>query len=273
MAKEKKTRGATPLQPRVSRGEQMRLSFSQLRTRVGKPLRYGAVLLAAIVVVGAGWYLREGLAQWSDRFPIRQISVVGNLQHVDKAALKALLQPYMKDNYFSVDMDAVKQTAESMTWIDHADVRKEWPNTLIVSLQERIPVANWGENQFLSAKGEIFSAEHVQPDPNLPTFIGKQEQASLIAENYVQMQKILQTTGLTIKTLAITDRITMTLQLNNGLTLIVDDKDSLSKLKRFTEVYQLFSDTQRQHIQRVDLRYDNGLAIKWKKGNGDTNAA
>ena len=70
-----------------------------------------------------------------------------------------------------------------------------------------------------------------------------------------------------------TDRVSSTLQLRNGLSLIIDEKNSLEKLKRFTELYQLFSEEQRQQLLRVDLRYENGLAIKWKKGDGDTNAA
>ena len=273
MAKERKTRGATPLQPRTSSGSQMRLALSRTFSQDRFKSPYWLLALLATVIIGTGWYAQQGLAQWCDRFPIRQIQVVGDLHYVDKAMLQAALQPYMEDNFFSVNLDEVKQTAEAMTWIDHAKVRKEWPNTLIVTLQERIPVANWGEKHFLSVKGEIFFAEHVQPNPNLPTFIGKPEQAQLIAENYVQMQQVLQVTGLKIKTLEISDRISMTLQLNNGLTLVVDDKDSLDKLKRFTELYQLFTDDQRQQLSRVDLRYENGLAIKWKKGNGDTNAA
>jgi len=273
MARERTTRGATVAQPRPERGQQARRAVADalVRSRTRAP-HILAALLIVFVSVG-GWYARQGVVQWCERFPIRQIKVLGDLKYVDQPTLKAALQPYMEDNYFSVNLDEVKQTAEALTWIDQADVRKEWPNTLIVMLQERVPVANWDKKQFLSAKGEIFFAEHVQPNPNLPTFIGKPEQAQLIAETYVQMQQVLQVTGLKIKTLEISDRISMTLQLSNGLTLVVDDKDSLNKLKRFTEIYQLVTDAQRQQLLRVDLRYENGLAIKWKKGDGDTNAA
>jgi cell division protein FtsQ len=65
----------------------------------------------------------------------------------------------------------------------------------------------------------------------------------------------------------------MTVKLAGGLTLVIDEKESLEKLQRFTAVYRLFSEEQRQQLLRVDLRYENGLAIKWKKGDGDTNAA
>jgi len=177
------------------------------------------------------------------------------------------------ENFFTVDLKKVKQTTESLTWIDYADAKKEWPNTLIVYLQERVPVANWQKNEFLSVKGEIFSAEHVQPDVNLPTFIGKPDQAAVIAQRFSKMQEILREVGLSVNSLELEDRISWKAQLDNGLMLVVDDKHSVEKLKRFTRLYSMFTEQQKQQLFKVDLRYENGLAIKWKNDDGDTDAA
>lgn len=225
-------------------------------------------LLAAGLVFG-----RAALYQWFDRYPVKRITVMGDLKNVEQQTLEAALSPYMAESFFTVDLDQVKQTAESLTWIDFADAKKEWPDTLTIFLQERIPVANWGKSEFLSVKGEIFSAEHVQPDVKLPTFIGKPEHAIAIAERYSEMQKVLNAVGLSVITLELEDRISWKAQLDNGLLMVVDDKDSMEKLKRFTRLYALFSDEQKQKLSRVDLRYENGLAIKWKNDDGDTDAA
>lgn len=271
--KETRSRGATPRKPPVPMRKRMALALVQWREQHRATL--GAIAVAGVVGVAATgiWYLQAALGELAQRYPIQRITVLGELKHVDRNALEAALRPYMEENFFSIELDEVKQTTESMAWIDHATVRKEWPNTLVVSLQERVPVANWGDKQFLSAKGEIFFAEHVQPNPNLPTFIGMADQAALIARHYVQMQAVLKDAGLTINVLEMTDRASMTLKLNGDMSLVVDEKESLEKLQRFTAVYWLFSEEQRQQLLRVDLRYENGLAIKWKKGNGDTNAA
>lgn len=232
-----------------------------------------AVLVLLLLLIAAGMIARQSLRDWMDDYPIKQINVVGELRHVDQTQLKSVLEPYVTDNFFTIDLEKVKQTAESLVWIDYADAKKEWPNTLIVLLHERVPVANWGKNEFLSQKGEIFSAEHVQPDPNLPTFIGRQEQATVIAERFTKMQEILSEIGLSVKQLELEDRVSWKAQLNNGLVLVVDEKDSLEKLKRFAQLYVLFSDEQKQLLSKVDLRYENGLAIKWKKNDGNTDAA
>ncbi len=228
----------------------------------------GLLLLASIVLAG-----RVALYRWFDRYPIQKITVMGSLQYVDQQVLQAALSPYMVENFFTVDLENVKETAESLTWIDHADAKKEWPNTLLVFLQERVPVANWGKSEFLSVKGEIFSAEHVQPDVNLPTFIGKPDQAAVIAERYSKMQEILREVGLSVRTIELEDRISWKAQLDNGLMLVIDDKDSMEKLKRFTRLYAMFTEQQKQQLFKVDLRYENGLAIKWKNNDGDTDAA
>jgi len=232
-------------------------------------IRLGMLLVALALVSVAVLYGRNAVQGWFERYPIQKITVLGELNHVDKNVLQSALSPYMADNFFTVNLDEVKQTAESLTWIDYADAKKEWPNTLTVYLRERIPVANWGKTQFLSAKGEIFSAEHVQPDLKLPTFIGKSDQAVAIAERYSKMQKVLNRVGLSVSSLELEDRISWKAQLDNGLLLVVDDKDSLQKLERFTRLYSLFNDEQKQKLSRVDLRYENGLAIKWKKDDGN----
>lgn len=231
------------------------------------------LIVLLLVLITAGLVVRQSLHNWLEQNPIQQINVVGDLHHVDQDRLKAALAPYVADNFFTVNLEKVKSTAESLAWIDYADAKKEWPDTLVVLLHERIPVANWGGNEFLSQKGEIFSAEHVQPDPNLPTFIGRQEQAPVIAERFTKMQKILSEIGLSVKKLELEDRVSWKAQLNNGLVLVVDEQNSLEKLKRFVQLYTLFTDQQKQQLSKVDLRYENGLAIKWKKNDGDTDAA
>ena len=226
-----------------------------------------------LALVGLAFGGHALLNRWFDRYPIQQIQIVGELNNVDKGVLKAALTPYVSENFFTVELDKVRETAESLTWIDYADAKKEWPNTLVVELQERIPVANWGKKHFLSKKGEIFLAESVQPKANLPTFIGREEQAAVIAERYRMMQAILNDIDLSIVQLKMADRVSWQAQLNNGLVLVVDENNSLEKLKRLTTLFPLFSEQQKQQLLKIDLRYDNGLAIKWKKDDGDTDAA
>ncbi|MDY6918903.1 MAG: FtsQ-type POTRA domain-containing protein [Pseudomonadota bacterium] len=224
--------------------------------------------LAALVVMAV-----KALQQWTARYPVQRVEVLGELKHVDQTGLKQILSPYLRQNFFSVDLDQVRSEAEALTWIDYADARKEWPDTLKVYVRERVPVANWGEQQFLSAKGEIFSAEHVQPDATLPTFIGRADQAVFIARRYREMQEILHEIGLSVMKLELEDRISWRAQMNTGLTLVVDESNSLDKVQRFVRLYKLFTDQQKQQLSRVDLRYENGLAIKWKQDHGDTDAA
>ena len=87
------------------------------------------------------------------------------------------------------------------------------------------------------------------------------------------MQEILREVGLSVNSLELEDRISWKAQLDNGLMLVVDDKHSVEKLKRFTRLYSMFTEQQKQQLFKVDLRYENGLAIKWKNDDGDTDAA
>ncbi len=230
-------------------------------------------ILFLLLFVGAGVGLYFGSMEFFERYPIQKVKVVGELNYVDRAELQDKLAPFVNHNFFSIELDKVKNVAESLTWIEHADAKKEWPNTLVVTLQERVPIAIWGENALLSKKGEIFSADYVHLNVTLPTFIGRTEQVAIIANRFLEMQKILLEVDLSISMLELEDRVSWKVQLDDGLMLVIDEKHSLEKLKRFTNLYRLFSDEQKKKLFKVDLRYENGLAIKWKKQNGDTNAA
>lgn len=231
------------------------------------------ICLLSVVLVAGGLGFFYGTEELFGRYPIQKVRVVGELKYVDKMQIKQQLAPFVNNNFFEVQLGKVQQSAESLSWIEQADAKKEWPNTLVVTLVERIPVAIWNSTQLLSKKGEVFSADGVQVDSSLPIFIGSEEQISLIADRFSEMQTILFQVGRSITALKLEDRFSWKAELDDGLTLIIDEKDSLEKLKRFVVLYQLLSDEQKRNLLSVDLRYENGLAIEWKKVNHGSNAA
>ncbi len=227
-----------------------------------------------MLIIAGGWVgLSRSLHDLLERFPVEKIVVMGEVKYINPDQLRDNLTPYMSENFFTVDLKQLKKTTEALSWIDYADARKEWPGTLIVLVKERVPVAYWGNEHLLSSNGEIFLAKNVQPEQDLPRFIGRPEQVALIAERFYKMQSILKDINLSISELRLADRVSWEAKLNNGLKLIIDEKNSLAKLERFTRLYHQFTEDQKRQLSSVDLRYENGLAIKWKADHVNRNAA
>jgi len=49
----------------------------------------------------------------------------------------------------------IKQKVESLPWVRYADIRREWPNTLVVKVKEHIPVMRWKDKEWVTSTGKV----------------------------------------------------------------------------------------------------------------------
>jgi len=211
--------------------------------------------------------------QFFSSYPIKTVKVIGEFRFIERQKLEKVLNIYLTDNFFQVDLDNVKEKAEALPWIEQAWVKKSWPDTVELKLQERKPLAKWGKGQLISERKEIFDGERVNQLGVLPVLYGADDYASLVVDRYLEMKSLFATVGLDIKTIELEERFSWRVALSEGITLVIGEERCLEKLKGFVGLYQKMPEVDRPYIKQVDLRYDNGLAIKWKKKNGNSNAA
>ena len=122
--------GAPPIDPRI---RQRRIAVTRnqgrrrLRVVIGV-LAVGIAIVAAVLVLHLSW------------FRVSHIQVRGAARsgaaRVAAAARAALHQPLL-----SVDTAAVGRRVERLPWVAMARVTKSWPSTLVVTVDERTPVA------------------------------------------------------------------------------------------------------------------------------------
>jgi cell division protein FtsQ len=67
-----------------------------------------------------------------------------------------------------------------------------------------------------------------------------------------------------LRELHLTDRMTWFMQFNNGMRVIVDQDQTLTKLHQLSRLGLSELKAQWPNIVAVDLRYRNGLALQWK---------
>ena len=83
--------------------------------------------------------------------------------------------PRIKGNFFTADLEEVRVAFESVPWVRQAAVRREWPNKLIVVIEEHKPLGTWGEDG-TPGLGErrFFTANlaEAEEDGDLPDFNG-----------------------------------------------------------------------------------------------------
>jgi cell division protein FtsQ len=218
--------------------------------------------LSGIVVCAAGVY---ALVR-SPAFPLRTIEVGERLEHVRRAQVVAALQNEVSGTFFTADLERLRSRFETIPWVRHAEVRRRWPDRLVVRVEEHMALARWGRREdarLVNVQGEPFSAESADELPVISGPVGSERE---VARRLVQFRAQLEPLGMAPQQVLLSERLAWQLRLANGLVLQLgreSAKDSLGdRLSRFVEAYpRTVAKLDRPNL-RVDLRYPNGFAVR-----------
>lgn len=215
-----------------------------------------AVIVLPLVAAVNGWLA-------ADRWPFRQLSVNGSFRHVSVEQVRHAAMPALNPGYFAVDLDLVRASVSALPWIEHAEVRKHWPDQIEIAITEREAIARWGSDKLLSLRGDLYSVPASTFPDGLPQFNGSEELRHQIQDFYRQALVTLAPIGLTPSGVVLSGRGAWTLALSNGGELLLGREQANQRLVRFAEVYRQLSATDATRLQRADLRYENGFALRW----------
>jgi cell division protein FtsQ len=206
-----------------------------------------------------------------DQYPINSVGVEGVQDNRRQAEVRMALSGLVADeNFFSVPLAEVFRTARALEWVADVQVRRSWPDRLVLLIEERVPVAVWNGGLLVSTSGEPFRALQQYNVDGLPHLYGPTERLSAVMDYYHSMSKVLAPVGLQIKRLDVDARLTAKLQLDNGVTLMVDRHQYARKLRRFVRMYDGVLSADERGLTRVDLRYADGMAVQWQQTSPST---
>lgn len=196
-------------------------------------------------------------------FPVQLVHVYG-AQHVDHEELQNLLKPLVAHNFFSVDMELIKDRLHQFSWVEDITIRRIWPNRVDIIIGERRPIAHWRDGQLLSANGDLFSPGGYASPANLPQFIGPEGSQGTLLQFFNDFNRELLSLHAKITTLELTPYQLWRLTLDSGIHLQLGHKNILTHLGQFVKVYPQIIGDKAKDVEYVDLRYPNGMAVKWK---------
>ena len=96
----------------------------------------------------------------------------------------------------------------------------------------------------------------------MPLLYGPADQEKIIWQNFKQIDQMLAPLGLNIKELELNARHAWRMQLNTGVVVVMGRLHIIKRVQRLINVYaQVFQG--KSAPTSIDLRYNNGLAVKW----------
>lgn len=225
----------------------------------GSPLmRLLLALLLIILMAGLGLVGVE----WEPRLlPIRAISVDGELHGLSRDSLQRTLVEQIDGGLLSQDLRALQAAVEALPWIKAAEVRRLWPDRLALQVTEHEPLARWGEEGLVSAKGEVFRPLDGKLPAGLVRLEGPDEAAPLVVARFRDWQPRLAELGLVVESLSRDARGDWRIGLLGGTEIRVGTRDPDTRLARLMRAYPQLESI--ASPASIDLRYSHGFAVRW----------
>lgn len=215
-----------------------------------------------IMVVCAGIYMVDQF-KTASHFPVKVVKIVG-ARHVNHDGLQQSLYPFVKNGFFGVEVEAIKDKLMQISWISNVSVRRVWPDQVIVTIIEKNPVAHWNGSSLLSTTGVIFLPDSGNVSENLPQLAGPEGKQIFVLQYYNRINDLLLPLHLKIARLELTPTRIWNVTLTNGMKLTISHKDFLTRFNHFVKVYPKIVGDRAADVDYVDLRYTNGLTVRWK---------
>ncbi|WP_439545376.1 cell division protein FtsQ/DivIB [Sandarakinorhabdus sp.] len=135
-----------------------------------------AIAIAVMIAVRVPQKLWAGFVTWTaaNGWEVRHVELTGAREQ-DRLAIYAAALNGPTNAMLATDLDAVRARLRALPWVADASVQRRLPDTLVIEVTERRPVALWQKNRHLAAidlSGRVLTAERLERWNDLPILIG-----------------------------------------------------------------------------------------------------
>lgn len=191
--------------------------------------------------------------------PLEKFHVKGDLTAREQIKVTDTLRELDLGGVLSVDLARVRARLEEMGWAREVSVRRIWPATLEVSMLKENPVAHWGDEQFIAASGNLLSLPDKYPDlPQFHVGVSSPKEAMKV---FRLISHLAELSDLTVAGLTQDAQGGWNVEFHNGVVVFLGTERLSERMQRFNKIYGEI-DRRNETVAYMDLRYNNGVAVK-----------
>lgn len=233
--------------------------------------KWGSIFLLICVIAGVshGFTLFKDWATNESTLPITSLILTGSHDDISTDSInEILLKQDSKLNFFALDINKIQLELEKLPWVYSVSIRKEWPDTIKIHVVEQSIVAIWNKKALLNRFGEVIAVNPYSIEKKFVSLRGKEGHANLTLDLYNQLLQLIKVSKFSVVELSSDERDSTEILLKNGIILKLGKEQKLDRIQRFLAVFPLIEKGYDiGTISYVDLRYDTGVSIGWKKAN------
>ena len=224
----------------------------------------GGLLLAAVLV--ATMLGMRYVWETKTFLPVAKVEINSEYHYVAQQELVKVTEAHTQGSWLHVDLDEMSRAVVSLPWVAEVEVKRIWPDKLVLNVKEHQILARWGRKQVINVAGDVLTPDVANWPEDLVILIGAEGARVALSTQVKPLTERFAAMGLRLTTLEMNKRHALTARFENGLALYMGQADIPVRLKRFEQVYLQQLQPYEQYITRIDMRYGHGMAVAWKAG-------
>ncbi len=230
------------------------------------------ILVAGAVVIGGLWFV-SALAT----LEVDVVRVEGDLTKAEIRQVRDAVTAELRRPGIHAAADVVA-AVEALGWVRGARARRYWPDMMHVAVARETLGARWGDDAWLTTSGDVVRApttpgERLRADlPVLHASLADGRRAMAV---FNLLNEPAQTAGLRIARLDEDAAGNWTVTVRalgaespaaaHDIETVLGATALSERFERFAAVYRAELRTATADIERVDARYDTGVAVRWNR--------
>ena len=224
------------------------------------------IILLLIIIIIIAFIIKNNFNNEKTYFQITDITIdLKNIENSSVDDIREVAKKYVRSkSFFNVDINYLQSKIENIDWISSANIRRSYPNEIIIFVTEHIPIAIWNNKDYLNQYGEIFTAN--KKNNKFPILISKNNKNKIIFEYLSLFSNDLIRHNINEKVVKIIedDIRSISVILSSGITIKLGSKNVKEKIDIFFKVYQTLNSSDLSKMRYIDMRYSNGFSVGWK---------
>lgn len=206
-------------------------------------------------------------------FALKGIRVEGEVNRNSESTIRANAAHRLAGSFLTMDLQKSRAAFESVPWVRHAVVRRVWPGSLAVQLEEHRPAALWvgtdGNDKLVNTFGEVFEANIGDiEDERLPAFSGPEGSAAQMLAMMRRLAPVLKTLQAgEASGLDLSARGSWRVTLDKGAVVELgrgNEAEVLARTEQFARTLPRVVAQYQRPLESADLRHAQGFAVRLK---------
>jgi len=238
-----------------------------------------SVLFGVIAVVYAGVLIKD--IELPEVLPVSDIQVKGDLHFLDRKEIEEAVKNNISGDYFTVDLNKVRDVLMQEPWVENVSLRRQWPASLNVFVEEQVPVAYWNDDGYINKNGVVFKPVAMDRGLNLPKLNGPEGQHNNVWKFMNVLYRETALLNYEVVRLDLDDRRAWRMVISrnavseksaadpsaerNYIDVKLGRFDTEKRMQRFISILPALSiekEFVENKIKAIDMRYPNGFAVQ-----------